>query len=683
MEELLLIIIFFLFGFISSIDIDIKGVTGTYSLTSGETYNFYVPVKQMIQIYVDFRFINFTYGSFSCIHINEYSSRNGTSLRHYTIKDIEYYKDRVGCGYFFYYDLENFSTTYISFSFESNSTVDIMDIEIIIEGGLYYLSNGVSEDFNDVYYDVPFYFVIPVRNSKINVELNTSNDENLDDLNLTLIEYQKNNSDYYIYERRDKNYTIYEDDENKTISFNYVIKNDNTNFFCLKFSSPNNAFNYLKVTFKEERYYYTLYDKNSLNIFDLKPNQTYHISIEAKKNNLFSINYAISTQDNNNLALPLESMIIYEDKSEFSPDHLSKVIHNIKVSIESFSYFVTESETKYLSLKIEPLFTIKKFSFKYNIKKGEIFEYNLKNNTLLSMTELYPYFTYKFNINSKILEKLEYEITIKYSDIRPLDNISLIENPSGTPIEEQLSFKKVGNYLKASSSFINTYCDTKNSTFLIKFRNYNDYFSIKVKVIEANLYYLNKEVNKNIQLLLAKKEYYFAINIDRTLSNVLIYINIKYKSNIYHSFIDLIDYYTESKYKFKLSGLPLRLDYNRNGNEYNATSELDFTSQFYPHLNFDVLLLKIVSIYNFDDFNIEYKYVNKVNNTPTEKKSNTWVYIVCPIGAVLAIVSLGTSAKFGCKKKSNSNLIEDNIDADANLMPQENQEKQENKDENK
>ena len=285
MEELLLIIIFFLFGFISSIDIDIKGVTGTYSLTSGETYNFYVPVKQMIQIYVDFRFINFTNGSFSCIHINEYSSRNGTSLRHYTIKDIEYYKDQVGCDYFFYYDLEDFSTTYISFSFKSNSTVDIMDIEISIEGGLYYLSNGVSEDFNNIYYDVPFYFVIPVRNSKINVELNTSNDENLDDLNLTLIEYQKNNSDYYIYERRDKNYTIYEDDENKTISFNYVIKNDNTNFFCLKFSSPNNAFNYLKVTFKEERYYYTLYDKNSLNIFDLKPNQTYHISIEAKKNN--------------------------------------------------------------------------------------------------------------------------------------------------------------------------------------------------------------------------------------------------------------------------------------------------------------------------------------------------------------------------------------------------------------
>ena len=37
-------------------------------------------------------------------------------------------------------------------------------------------------------------------------------------------------------------------------------------------------------------------------------------------------------------------------------------------------------------------------------------------------------------------------------------------------------------------------------------------------------------------------------------------------------------------------------------------------------------------------------------------------------------IIIATSAKFGRKKNSNSNLIEDNIDADANLMPQENHE---------
>ena len=90
MEELLLIIIFFLFGFISSIDIDIKGMEGTYNLTSAEASNFYVQVERMVQISVEFTFKNLSYVPFDCIHINEYSSRNGRSLRNYTIEDFGY-----------------------------------------------------------------------------------------------------------------------------------------------------------------------------------------------------------------------------------------------------------------------------------------------------------------------------------------------------------------------------------------------------------------------------------------------------------------------------------------------------------------------------------------------------------------------------------------------------------------
>ena len=105
MKELFLIIIFFHFGLILNIDIDIKGNSSVYNLTLNETYNFYAPVEQMSQIEIDFGFTNLTRAPFDCVYINEYSSRNGTSLRHYTIKDIEYYKDQVGCDYFFYYEL--------------------------------------------------------------------------------------------------------------------------------------------------------------------------------------------------------------------------------------------------------------------------------------------------------------------------------------------------------------------------------------------------------------------------------------------------------------------------------------------------------------------------------------------------------------------------------------------------
>ena len=257
-----------------------------------------------------------------------------------------------------------------------------------------------------------------------------------------------------------------------------MIKNNNTNIFCIKFRALENDINHLKVTLNEDKYYYTLYDKNSLDIFDLEPGYAYHISLETKNNNLFTLNYDIKDKDinTNDNDLPLKSMIIYEDKSEFSRDHLSQVVHSIKSLSESFLYLVSESDTKYLSLNLEPLNNIKKFSFSYNMTKDEIIVYNLQNNTLFNLSGLHPYSTYKLNINSKILEILEYEITIKYSDItpHPFDNISLIENPSKISKIDKLSFKKVGDYLKANSSFINTQCDTKYTTFLIKSYAYID-----------------------------------------------------------------------------------------------------------------------------------------------------------------------------------------------------------------
>jgi len=697
MKEFFLILFFFHFGFISNIDIDIEGEEGTYNLTTEETYNFYFPIERMIQIEIHFTFINLSYVPFYSIYLNEYSSRNGTSLRNYTIEDVSCSKPKKNCYYSFYYDVENFSSTYLSFSFESNSTVDRVNIRKYFDGGLYNLSNGIPTVFDDLLLDIPYYFVIPVKNSKINVELYTEYNDDFENINLTLIEYQENNPDCYLYVKQDfTNYKIvYTEDEEKIISFNYVIKNNNSNNFCLKFRALKNDISQLKVTLNEDRYYYTLYNKKSLDIFDLQPGEASHIiSLKAKNNYLFTINYVINPQNINN-TLPLESMTIYEDKSEFSKEHLSKDIHNIKALSESFLYLVSQSKTKYLSLNITPQLNISKFSISYSMTKVEIIEKNIKNNTLFSLSRLNPYSTYKFNINSKTLAKLEYEISIKYSDItpHPFDNISLIENPSKISKIDKLSFTKTGNYLKANSYFVNSQGDTSYTTFLIKSFDYVESFSIKVKVIGDNFYYLTKEVKKNIQLILSKKEYYFAINIDKTLKNVLIYIYTKYKLNKNYPYYNSIDYYTESKNGFELkNGFYLRSEYDKHGNEYNSSANLDFTSQTNPFYNFDILLLKMVSEYNLDDFNIEYKYVDKGNNVPTEKKSNVWVYIVISIGAFLALVTVITSAKHCRKKKIDLNLIEDNTNENINLLPQDNkenqetqetQETQENKDENK
>ena len=505
MKELFLIIIFFHFGFISNIDIDFQGETGIYNLTSGETYKFFVPVEQMVRIYIDFKFVNFTYAPFNQMHIREYSSRNGTSLRSYIIRNIKYHKSEDFYFYYVYFNLKNFSSTYISFSFKSNSTIDNVIIALSFYGGLYNLSNGVIKEFEEISSSTPYYFAIPTTcYSKIKIELNSS-DYYFDYLVLNIIEYQKNNSNYYIYKNQKyEDYTIETIDHDiMTISFNYLIKNKNTNFFAIKIYSSNYYISYLNISLSEDRYYYDLYDENSLDIFDLKQNQTYHFSLRAKIKQLFVINYSIFVQDLNETRLPLESIIIYEDESEFASDHLLKFFHHQKIISESFSYAVSQLDTKYLTLEITPKIQIEKFNISYNMKNEIKTLYKLENNVLLTLPELYPYFTYEFNINSKILELLEYEIIIKNGNISfpPFEDISLIENPLIISHKDKLSFKKDGNYLRANSSFKITHYNTKFTTISIKSYEYIGLFSIKVKVIGDNFYYLTEEAKKTISLL--------------------------------------------------------------------------------------------------------------------------------------------------------------------------------------
>ena len=115
MKDLSLIFLILCFGFISNIDIEFENETGIFNFSSGETYNFYVPMKQLGEIAVEFKFNNFTYLPFNCTFINEYSKRNGSSIRNKTIEDFDYAQDSDYHYYYFIYSLEDFSSTYFSF----------------------------------------------------------------------------------------------------------------------------------------------------------------------------------------------------------------------------------------------------------------------------------------------------------------------------------------------------------------------------------------------------------------------------------------------------------------------------------------------------------------------------------------------------------------------------------------
>ena len=97
---------------------------------------------------------------------------------------------------------------------------------------------------------------------------------------------------------------------------------------------------------------------------------------------------------------------------------------------------------------------------------------------------------------------------------------------------------------------------------------------------------MTKEVTKTIELIISKKEYYFAINCDKTLKDVIISVNIKYKPTKDLYYLQQIYYSTESKTEFKLDyDRPKYPSWRINGNEYIQLLNL-------------ILILKLIIILN-------------------------------------------------------------------------------------
>ena len=454
MKDLFFIIIFFCIGFISNVDIEIHEETSTYNLTSGETYVFYVPMKQLAKIEIKFISKDFIYFPSNSLNINEYSSLNGKPIRNHIIELLE---NNINKKYYYYFDyiLEDFSTNYISFAIVPNSTIENVEIGVYIFGGLYNMSNGVTESFEYIFNNEPLYLSIPATcNSIISIDLTIETDifyYDINDIydileNLILIEYQKSDSNYNIYVYQ--NYTMdYEVDEYEMIiSFNYFITNIDTNFFCIKLI-PNYEINNVTAKLSVDKYYFTLYDKKSLNIFDLIQNNSYHFNIKAKKNQLFNISFSILDPNFNDTQLPLKYIFISEDQNEFSSSHLAtRIYYNMSSLSESFLYPVSEFNTNYLLLSIKPTFYIEQFNIAYQMIKEITTSFNLEKNVLLNLADLYPNISYYLSVSSKTLEIIKYEITINNIDLlsKPFDYIYIYEYPSLASSNEKLYFIKDG-----------------------------------------------------------------------------------------------------------------------------------------------------------------------------------------------------------------------------------------------
>ena len=475
---------------------------------------------------------------------------------------------------------------------------------------------------------------------------------------INLIEYQKNNSDCFIYEN--KKYTS----EYSIINLHYIIKNTNTNFFCVKILyQDDNQFDVF-ATLTEEKYYFTLYEKNSLDVFDLKTDNDYTFYLEVKYNQLLNISCSMIGNDIKDDDLPISSMIIREKTEEF--DILKVSYYDISQSPESITYGVSKSEVNYLTLTVNPSFDFEKFNIAYNIIEITT-SINLENNTLLSLSDLYHDISYYLNISSNILYKTEYEITIKDTDISsaPFDKMYFIEYPSNKTHDEIIEFKQVGKDLKYSSYFRTFYLNTKQASFKIISETNIKSMSIKVNVEKSNKYYLTNEVKQNIRHIISNKDYYFIIDFSQNYDKKNISVNIEFISNSVHGPYNPIYYYMGTKEEFVLEGDNRDyVIYEKKDKKFSGIIEYEFNFDDINKKNLKFLVIKANFDYNLDNFNIKYEYFEKKTGV-----SKTLWYVLIPLTALVSLISLIIIIRQCRKKNALSNVITYTSDNNSNLLP--------------
>ena len=146
-------------------------------------------------------------------------------------------------------------------------------------------------------------------------------------------------------------------------------------------------------------------------------------------------------------------------------------------------------------------------------------------------------------------------------------------------------------------------------------------------------------------------------------------INIEFKYNLDFQPSYPIYYYMESKEEFKLDfGLRNFINFEKKDNEFHGTMEFELNFNSINYNKYEVLLINAMFEKDLDDFNIQYKYFVK-NNENKNGKTNNLPYIIAPIAACIAIISLVLIIRQCRKKNANSNLIADTDGSNANLLP--------------
>ena len=240
-----------------------------------------------------------------------------------------------------------------------------------------------------------------------------------------------------------------------------------------------------------------------------------------------------------------------------------------------------------------------------------------------------------------------------------------IEYPSNKNHSETVNFKQVGKDLKYSSYFRASYINTRQASFKIISETNIKSMSIKVNIEEANKYYLTKEVKENIGHIISNKDYFFIIDLSQNNDKKNISVNIEFISNSGYEPNYSIYYYMGTKEEYELEQENKNyVKFEKEDKKFSGTIKYEFNFDDINKKNLKFLLINANFESDLDDFKIQYEYLETKSGS-----SKILLYVLTPLAAVVALISLIIIIRQCRKKNANSNAIADTSDSNANLLP--------------
>lgn len=455
------------------------------NLKAGFSYYFFIPaVKYQNQI-INLQMNNMNKQPFSLVNIQERKAKESVSLKSISQR-VTMKTENNELVSSFTYSINNFDTKYLALLVTPDYDINYITLKVDIAGGSYDLSSGVPLNLTELKSGFSYYFFISASlydSADIYLTLEHMNNQPFSYVNI----YEHSIKSLFTLNTTKQINTIIQN--NKIISsFAYSIKSDTTKLLALEIK-PTDNIDYFVINIDVQKHLYFLDNGVPANIANVKSGYAYYFLVSSS---LYEINSLILTMSNTK-SKPLSEVEIFE----YSSSDISKItyLQSAKKSITTstrnneltsrFAYTTTDSKTKYVCFKIEPVNDLNyleakiyvdfnQYELKYEEEKAPIF-------SLKGGAKYYIYISMGSNKEIKITLTMNNDI---YTS--PFSSITIYESyaPTSNSRKVFIDKKEIANESGDSTISFSYECSTRGDIILEIIPNYDiDYLITEFKYV--------------------------------------------------------------------------------------------------------------------------------------------------------------------------------------------------------